>query len=1376
VKSHGLKSVSRAGSELRKKSGALNGPFPIVAVGASAGGLEAYTEFFHALPDNTGMGFVLVQHLDPTHHSLLTEIIAKTTRMPVAEVKSGAKVKANYVYVIPPNSLMTVAGGVLKLTPRKPGPPHRGPRQQGDLAINFFMGSLALERRSGAIGIVLSGTGGDGTAGLERIKAEGGITFAQEPSSAKFDGMPRSAIDSGCVDYILPPRQIAQTLVEIHGHPYITLPEQRSETADSDFSAPLEKAFARVIEQLRRTGGVDFSQYKRNTIYRRALRRMMVLRIELLDEYAKYLRAHPEESHKLYDDVLIPVTRFFRDFEAFEALKTQVYPAVVKDKTNKGAIRMWAPGCSTGEETYSLAMTLLEFLGERASSFHIQIFGTDLNERVIQKARTGIYLESIAEEISLERMSRFFIKVDEGYRVNKAVRDLCVFARQNLAGDPPFSQMNVVVCRNLLIYMQSSLQKKVLPILHYALKPQGFLVLGSSESVTSFPDLFSAIDRKHKIYARKPIASRVHYDFAQTRYPSLLRQDFIGSASRPGHPVKEEVEVQAEADRLLLKSHTPAGVIVNGAMEVVQFRGRTSPYLEQSSGRPSVNLLKLARNGLDVELRTLIASATRKRAAVKREGIPFQYNRHHRVLNLSVSPLGDKSVRERRFFLVLFEDVTSRPTEAAARRKGKNGALPPSNKPESKRLTRELASTREALHSAIESEEALKEKFQSANEEILSANEELQSTNEELQTSKEELQSANEELNTLNSELQNRNSELHDLNNDISNLLNSTRIPVVMLDRHMRIRRFTPVANKLLKVAPSDIGRPLGDIRPNILEPDHQPVDFESKIAKVIDSLQQSVSEVKDLEGRWHSLSILPYRTQDNKIDGAVLALQDIDAIKAASEQLQKSSEFFRAITDTIREPLLVLDPQLRVVGANAPFLATFEVSREETVGRFLYDLGNRQWDIPLLRTLLEQVLPEKRKVTDFGLEWEFERLGLRTMLLNAQTLTQTPGDAPPMIMLAIEDITERWRTAANLRESEEHFRMVADNMSQLAWTCDELGNVTWYNQRWLDYTGMTFDAQEGWGWRKVQHPAHVDRVVEGVNRSREKGEVWEDIFPLRGKDGNYRWFLSRAVPIRDTEGNLVRWFGTNTDITERRLAEEALIKSERLAASGRLAATLAHEINNPLQAVTNLLTLLGQSPRLDLHDQEYARMAREELGRVTHLAQQSLAFYRESTSATAVSVEEIVENILQIFGKRIAARKIAVRKEYRSDGAIIVSHAGEIRQVFSNLLTNAMEAVPPGGNFVLRISKSIGWEKQPVVHGVRITLADSGCGIPAHQATRVFEPFFTTKGENGVGLGLWIAKGIADRLGGSIRMRSSVRPNRSGTCFSIFLPSRPPM
>jgi two-component system, chemotaxis family, CheB/CheR fusion protein len=508
-------SPSKRKSE-RKGAAPASGSFPVVAIGASAGGLEAYKEFFQALPVDTGMAFVLIQHLDPSHHSLLAEILSKSTRMPVDEVKSGIGIRANRVYVIPPDAFMAIAGGAFILTPRNKAGQH--------LSVNFFMRSLAEERKSGAIGVILSGTGADGTLGLESIKAEGGITFAQDPSTAKYDGMPRSAIDSGCVDFVLPAKGIAKELQRIRHHPYVRQDEARTKEQEKGLETSIvtpshEEDLLTVLDQLRQTSGVDFYQYKPNTIHRRALRRSVILKLDSLGEYAKYLKDHREESEKLYDDVLIPVTSFFRDFEAFEALKTKVFPAIVKDKGNKGTIRMWAPGCSTGEETYSLAITLLECLGEKASSFQVQIFGTDLNEKGIQKARVGLYRESIADEISPKRLQRFFMKVEGGYRVNKAVRDMCVFARQNLASDPPFSQMNLVACRNLLIYIQPTLQKKIVPILHYALKPSGFLVLGGSESVAAFPDLFSVVDKKHKIYSKKPVASKLHYDFVQVPIP-----------------------------------------------------------------------------------------------------------------------------------------------------------------------------------------------------------------------------------------------------------------------------------------------------------------------------------------------------------------------------------------------------------------------------------------------------------------------------------------------------------------------------------------------------------------------------------------------------------------------------------------------------------------------------------------------------------------------------------------------------------------------------------------------------------------------------------------------------------------------------------------
>ncbi|MHB8302882.1 MAG: PAS domain-containing protein, partial [Acidobacteriaceae bacterium] len=618
------------------------------------------------------------------------------------------------------------------------------------------------------------------------------------------------------------------------------------------------------------------------------------------------------------------------------------------------------------------------------------------------------------------------------------------------------------------------------------------------------------------------------------------------------------------------------------------------------------------------------------------------------VLNLSVSPLGDKDPsEEERYFLVLFEDVTKifGPGEKLTAKSGTAKGR------EFTRLKQELAATQGSLRAATESEDAVREEFQSANEEILSANEELQSTNEELETSKEELQSANEELNSLNNELGHKNAELHDLNNDLSNFLNSTKIPVVMLDRDLRIRRLTPSADQLVKAVSSDVGRPIADIRLNVKVP-----DLEEMIAKVVDDLQPAQRDVQDLQDRWHRLHILPYRTLDNKIDGVVLVLLDIDAMKSANEQLQHSTEFLRGMLDTVRQPLLVLDTELRVIAMNGPFQSTFKVSPDQTLNQPLFMLGNGQWNIPKLRELLEQVLSKRQAVTDFEVEHDFENLGRRKMLLNARTLVQTM-DRQPMVLLAIEDVTER------------------------------------------------------------------------------------------------------------------------------KQAEAALLKQEKLAVSGRLAAVLAHEINNPLQAVANLMDLLQGSANMDEQDRAYVTMASEELGRVTNLTRQSLGFFRESAASKAVNVEETLEGILRLYGKRMKNKGIKVEKQYLSNETIH-SFPGEIRQVFATLLVNATDATATGGKITIRVHRSSHGNKAAgrnsaipdlAIRGVRISIADTGVGISAANKVRIFDPFFSTKGEQGIGLGLWIAHGIISRLGGTIRMRSSVRPERSGTCFSIFLPTELP-
>jgi two-component system CheB/CheR fusion protein len=690
----------------------------------------------------------------------------------------------------------------------------------------------------------------------------------------------------------------------------------------------------------------------------------------------------------------------------------------------------------------------------------------------------------------------------------------------------------------------------------------------------------------------------------------------------------------------VLREFAPVGVVINNDLEVVQFRGRTSPYLEPAPGKASLNVSKLARNGLGIELRTLINAARKKGSTARKDGVVFDADARKRVLTLSVSPLGEQtSSANGRHFLILFEDVTPAGVSASegTARRGKES----SGSKQSARLKRELTDAQSALSVAMESEDALREEFQSANEEILSANEELQSTNEELETSKEELQSANEELNTLNDELRNKNGELQVLNNDLFNFLNSTQIPIVMLDRRSRIRRLTPHSNRLLNVVPTDIGRPISDIRLNIKIP-----DLEAAITQTLDSLQPQQRDVQDLENRWYSLHILPYRTEDDKIDGTVLVLQDIDVVRSANEQLRKSSEFFRGIINTVREPLLVLDSDLRVIAANEPYLSTFKVSLAETVDKFFYRVSNEQWNMPRLRMLLEQVLPQQQVVMNFEVDHTFERIGHKTMLVNARTLVQSDKQQP-MILLAIQDVTER------------------------------------------------------------------------------------------------------------------------------KLAEIALIRSEKLAAAGHLASSLAHEINNPLQAVTNLMTLLEGSAGLDEENRRYATLAKHELGRVIHLVRQSLGFCRETVSPTTVNLQEVLESVIDLYKPKLDEKQVALTKEYLADAGI-KSYPGEIRQVFSTLLHNAMDACNKGCRITLRARIACDW-KRPEVRGVRITLADSGGGIPEDKKAHIFEPFFTTKGERGTGLGLWVTNGVVQRLRGSIHMRSRSEPGKSGTCFSIFLPEQEP-
>ena len=918
-----------AADALADDDGPLEGAsFPIVGVGASAGGLEAFTQLLKALPPDTGMAFVLVQHLAPTHASALAEILSRSTRMPVMEVRDEPAVEPNHVYVIPPDCDMIIAAGTLQLVPRQGG---RGAHRP----VDEFFRALAEDRRHQAIGVVLSGTASDGTLGLEAIKAEGGITFAQD-DSAQHEGMPHSAIASGCVDLVLPPDRIARELVRIARHPYaVPVPGAREREG--------EPKLAKVLQLLHRATGVDFSQYKSNTLYRRVTRRMVLQELNDLQDYAEFLQHNPGEMEALYSDILISVTSFFRNPEAFEALKEKVFPRLLENRARHDAVRIWTLGCSTGQEAYSVAMAFAEFAEGEGSQVPLQIFATDLSEAGVETARAGVYPKDIVQDVSPERLRRFFVEVDGHYRIAKSIRDACVFSRHNVLADPPFSRLDLVTCRNVLIYLETVVQQTLMPILHYALKPSGFLWLGTSETIGSFRNLFEPLDAKQRIYARKTGPHGAHFALQHGAAP---RAPFVPVAARP---TSLAPELHREADRLLLARFAPPSVLISADLDILQYRGDTGPYLAPAPGKASLALPKMLREGLLVGVRAALARAGKLGKPTREEGLRVKSDGLWREVAVEVVPLKGRDGKDRDGkdgdgkdggFLVLF-DQPGQP--AAIIHDGAaavdDGAARPAQPPaeaqrDIARLEHELAATREYLQSVIEQQETANEELQSSNEEIQSANEELQSVNEELETSKEEIQSSSEELATVNDELSNRNAELNRLNNDLVNVFASVQLPIVLVGPDSRVRRFTPAAEKLLNLVPGDIGRPLAHIKLGLVDlPDLEPL-----LGEVLETVSNRELEVRDQRGTRYALRLRPYRTLDNRIDGVVMMLVDVDLLKRAHE-------YTEAIVATVREPLLVLDAELRVRTASESFCRSFGVARDETEGRPLYELGDGQWN-----------------------------------------------------------------------------------------------------------------------------------------------------------------------------------------------------------------------------------------------------------------------------------------------------------------------------------------------------------------------------------------------------------------------------------------------
>jgi two-component system CheB/CheR fusion protein len=994
------KSVSEAGDE-NKKNG-----FPIVGIGASAGGLEAFTQLLSKLPVDTGMAFILIQHLDPTHESMSPNILSHKTKMPVQEVRDGVRVEPNRVYVIPPNSNMAIQQGLLKLSPRT--------QSEGrQITIDFFFQSLAEDQRARAIGVVLSGTASDGTAGIKAIKAEGGLVFAQDPKTAKYDGMPRSAIDSGVTDFVLPPEKIAIELARIAADPYIRsaceLPVAESnlndEVEEDESGAMPENILRKIFALLKTHSQVDFSDYKSTTLKRRIERRMLVQKIKSLEEYGKFLQKHQEEVRALFSNLLIHVTEFFRDPEAFKALKAQVFPDLVQNRAKLAPIRIWVPGCSSGEEAYSIAIVLLEYLSDFGSRIPVQIFATDISERAIQKARLGVYSENIETYVSKERLDRFFEKVDRGYKINKSVRDLCLFSRHDVTCDPPFAKLDLISCRNVLIYFAPPLQKRVLPIFHYALKLKGFLLLGKSENPGGFSKLFLLLDKSHKIYSKIDVPNHLNLSFSMDAYPPTP----LPITQRA--PLRERVKppFQIDAEQIAQSRYVPPSVVVNSDLEILHFQGRPAPYLEPASGPAGNHLLKMARQELQSSLRMAVHSALKQNKAVRKEDISFKVEGKFKTVNIEVIPTNPNASPKERNFVIFFEEVLK--TDKSKKKKEVSKKNIEEESERNSLLQNELSELREYQQSSGEDFEATKEELTSANEELQSTNEEFQSTNEELETAKEELQSSVEELSTVNEELQIRNTELTFLGSDLNNLLLSAEIPIVIVGSDHRIRRITPKAETAFRLIQSDVGRPISDVRPNF------DLDLDKLVSEVIDSLTSLSKEIQDSAGRWIRIQIKPYRTTENKIEGAVIALLDVDSLKRRLNTSEVALKYALSVADAVQLPLVVLDNQLRLKSANLSFYDYFQASSQPMNIKFFDFLGIPNEQSLGLHAALEQSFVSEKESKKFEIDHQFPKIGYRALLISAKKI-QLLESQSEAILVALLDITERKRMEKELAQT----------------------------------------------------------------------------------------------------------------------------------------------------------------------------------------------------------------------------------------------------------------------------------------------------------------------------------------------------------------------
>ncbi|MCE5326589.1 MAG: response regulator [Planctomycetaceae bacterium] len=948
----------------------------IIGIGASAGGLEAMKEFFAALPPDSGMAFVIVQHLDPTHESRMAEILGKSTSMKVVQAQDGMSVQANTVYTNPPGKVLCLNQGRFVLDSGA----HLG---HVEAAIDSFLASLAQDQGAKSIAIILSGSSGsDGPQGVRAIRNAGGMCMAQDPVTARFAQMPQAAIDTSLVDYILSPGQMPAALMQFTEHSAILA--KGGEPPAGTAGEQVED----ILRILRAGAGSDYRHYKRTTVLRRIQRRMGLRQVRDMADYITLLLRDSAEVTHLSQDMLIGVSAFFRDSEAFDELTATVIAPMAAKRDDDLPLRAWVVGCATGEEAYSVAMLLLEARSAAGKACPVQVFATDIDEAALEAARSGTYPLSIADNVSPKRLETFFIRSGQTYRVSKALRDVIVFSRHNVLTDPPFSKLDLVSCRNVLIYLEPPAQRKVLSVFSFALNVGGHLLLGKSEGVAGMENLFDPISRANRIY-RLTRSNRQ----AGSELPPYFNGQKRGVAER--EPARPPAAILSQANLESILRHFDASVVlVEPEGKILFFHGRMEKYLGHPEGPASLNILDMSPGGIfSAKLRRAMTKAMAENQTVRLAHVPLPRDGTP-LVDLTVIPV-PQNIGGGKMLAVIFEEA--RPAKRAA-----GAAAVAEEEPLVAQLEAELKALRTELSTHTEDFDAANEELKAANEEMMSMNEELQSANEELESSKEELQSVNEELNTVNSQLNDKVGELTTINNDLANLLGATEIATIFLDGQLRIRRFTPRATELLNVIDSDIGRPLSHLTGSFIN-----VDLSIDAQGVLKSLTPLEKEVQAGGGRWYTLRVLPFRTLDDRIDGVVITFSEVTRLKNVQDQLSFEKTYSESVVETVRHPLLVLDEQLHVMLANRAFFETFRVDPGQTIGRQVFKLGNGQWNIPELRTLIEEVIPKESAFQDFRVEHEFPDIGCKVMLMSGRHIPPPP-DMPQRLLLTIEDITQR--------------------------------------------------------------------------------------------------------------------------------------------------------------------------------------------------------------------------------------------------------------------------------------------------------------------------------------------------------------------------------